>query len=236
MSVAIWLASALWRPEFSRSKEDAVSTVEPPVQPTLGASVLVLNRHFLAVHVVGIRRALGLLYRGHAEVIQPEGGYYATYDFESWVTISELRAESPGEHDDWIRSVRFHLLLPRIIRLARYDRLPRQTLRFNRRNLFARDNHSCQYCGQAFPNHELSIDHVVPRSRGGTTSWENVVCSCLDCNSRKGSRTPQEARMTLLREPRRPSHHPVLAGKLKNPKYASWRIFLPHANWASDGG
>lgn len=201
-------------------------------QRSLGASVLVVNRFYLAVHVVGVRRAFGLLYRGLAEVVQLDDGQYASYDFDSWLALSELQRRSRGEHDDWVRSVGFEVRVPRIIRLSTYDRLPKQTLRFNRRNLFARDNHRCQYCGRSFPLHQLSIDHVIPRSRGGPTTWENAVCSCMTCNTRKGSRTPQEARMTLLAEPKRPNHHPLLAAKLANPKYASWRSFLPTANWA----
>lgn len=199
-----------------------------------GSSVLVLNRYFLAVHVIGVRRAFGLLYRDLAEVIQIENGHYANYDFWSWVALSEMREDARETHDDWVRAVNFQVQVPRIIRLTRFERVPRQTLRFNRRNLFARDNHVCQYCGQALPISQLSIDHVVPRSRGGATTWENVVCSCLDCNTKKGGRTPQEARMMLLREPARPSHNPLLALKLANPKYESWKTFLPNANWSVD--
>ena len=196
----------------------------------LNTSVLVLNRAYLAVHVVSVRRAFGLLFRATAEVIHVEDGHYANYDFSSWCEWSELRAEEPAEHDDWVRTVQAPIQVPRVIRLKRFDRLPRQTLRFNRRNLFARDGHCCQYCGDSFPTQLLSIDHVVPRSRGGETTWENVVCSCIACNTKKGGRTPQEARMRLLREPRRPKHNPLLTLKLDNPKYASWRSFLPHGS------
>jgi 5-methylcytosine-specific restriction endonuclease McrA len=202
----------------------------------LGASVLVLNRYYLAVHVVGVRRAFGLLYRGLAEVIQVENGHYANYDFDSWLVLSELRAMDPDPYDDWVHAVRFDIQVPRVIRLGTYDRQPRQSLRFNRRNLFARDNHRCQYCGRAFPENQLSLDHVLPRSRGGPTTWENVVSSCLRCNTHKGGRTPQEARMTLLSEPRRPTQNPLLTVKLNNPKYASWRPFVPGGVWEVDAG
>jgi 5-methylcytosine-specific restriction endonuclease McrA len=194
---------------------------------TLTNSVLVLNRHYLAVHVIAVRRAFCLLYRDLAEVIHHEDGQYANYDFASWCEVSELlAAERNDDDDDWIRAVNFEVRIPRVIRLLRYDRVPRQTLRFNRRNLFARDGHRCQYCGRSFPSHQLSFDHVLPRSRGGETNWENVVCSCVNCNSKKGGRTPQEARMRLLRPPARPRHNPLLAMKLGNPKYESWKTFL----------
>lgn len=198
--------------------------------PTLLSSVLVLNRFYMAVHVISVRRAFVLLYRETAEVIDLENGHYANYDFDSWCELSEIRWADRGSESDWIRAVQHPIQAPRVIRLVRFDRLPRQTLRFSRRNLFARDEHRCQYCGQNKPSSQLSIDHVVPRSRGGGTTWENVVCSCVECNTKKGGRTPQEARMQLMRPPRRPKHNPLLIAKLSNPKYESWRNFLPQAS------
>jgi 5-methylcytosine-specific restriction endonuclease McrA len=137
------------------------------------------------------------------------------------------------EHD-WIRGVGFQLRAPRVIRLTECDRGPRQGLRFNRRNVFARDGNRCQYCGQGFPMSELSLDHVVPRSQGGLTTWENIVCACVACNVRKGGRTPQEARMNLIREPVKPKRSPLLSLKLGNPKYASWKSFVDRAYWTVD--
>ena len=200
----------------------------------LSASVLVLNRLYMAVHVVSVRRAFGLLFRELAEVIHVEEGQYANYDFESWREISELRSAFKEPHDDWIRSVNFEIQVPRVIRLLSYDRLPKQAIRFNRRNIFARDGNRCQYCGRKFPTSELSLDHVTPRSRGGETSWENIVCSCVKCNVRKGGRTPQEAHMHLMRQPSKPKRSPLLSIKLGNPKYESWKSFLDNAYWSVD--
>jgi 5-methylcytosine-specific restriction endonuclease McrA len=196
----------------------------------LSSSVLVLNRYYLAVHVISLRRAFVLLYCDGAEVIDIESGQYANYDFASWCEISAFRSlESKQPHEDWIRAVSFEIQVPRIIRLLKYDRVPRKSLRFNRRNIFARDGHCCQYCGRSMPLAQLSLDHVLPRSRGGPTTWDNVVCSCLACNTRKGGRTPQEAHMRLLTTPREPKINPLLAMKLNNPKYQSWRSFVPQA-------
>ncbi len=202
----------------------------------LSSSVLVLNRHYMAVHVINVRRAFALLVRELAEVIHVEDGQYANYDFESWREISELRAEFKEQdpHDDWLRSVNFEVQVPRVIRLLFYDRVPNQSVRFNRRNLFARDNNSCQYCGKRFPTSELSLDHVVPRSRGGDTSWENIVCACVACNVRKGGRTPREAHMALIRRPAKPKRSPLVTIKLGNPKYESWKSFLSNAYWSVD--
>ncbi|MCE9545929.1 MAG: HNH endonuclease [Planctomycetia bacterium] len=204
----------------------------------LSHSVLVLNRYYMAVHVVNVRRALTLLFRDLAEVIHIESGRYANYDFLSWREISELRAAYDDAEDDeqidWIHSVNFSLQIPRVIRLLSYDKVPKQGLRFNRRNIFARDENRCQYCGEHFPTSELSLDHVVPRSRGGEMSWENIVCCCVSCNVRKGGRTPHEARMKLFRVPARPKHNPLVALKLGNPKYESWKTFLSNAYWSVD--
>src|SRR5690606_15391131 len=152
----------------------ALTASAGPTDP-LSASVLVLNRFYMAVHVVNVRRAVGLLCREMAEVIHFDQGQFANYDFESWREISELRATFKKPHEDWISSVNFEIQVPRVIRLLKFDRVPKQTIRFNRRNIFARDGNRCQYCGKSFPTSELSLDHVVPRSRAGATCWENIV-------------------------------------------------------------
>ena len=201
---------------------------------SLTASVLVLNRFYMAVHVVSVRRAFTLLFRELAEVIHIEGGQYANYSFDSWREISELRARYKEPHEDWIRAVNFEIQVPRVIRLLFYDRMPKQAVRFNRRNIFARDGNRCQYCGRRVPTSELSLDHVIPRSRGGETTWENIVCSCVKCNVKKGGRTPHEAHLTLVRHPVRPKRSPLLSIKLGNPKYESWKNFLDNAYWSVD--
>lgn len=200
----------------------------------LSASVLVLNRFYMAVHVVSVRRAFTLLFRELAEVVHVEQGQYANYTFESWREISELKAKFKEPNEDWVRAVNFEIQVPRVIRLLFYERLPKQAVRFNRRNIFARDANRCQYCGKRFPTSELSLDHVLPRSRGGETSWENIVCSCVKCNVRKGGRTPQEAHMHLIRQPVCPKRSPMLSLKLGNPKYESWKSFLDNAYWSVD--
>jgi 5-methylcytosine-specific restriction endonuclease McrA len=207
------------------------SAALPAPSLALGASVLVLNRLYLAVHVVGVRRAFALLCRELAEVIHFEQGLFGNYTFDSWRETSQLRARQKQPHEDWIRAVNFEIQVPRVIRLLEYDRLPRHRLHLNRRNILARDGHQCQYCGRHFAVHQLSLDHVLPRSRGGATSWENVVCACLGCNVKKGGRTPHEAKMKLVRRPGRPQRNPVLVLKLNNPKYESWRTWLDGVYW-----
>ena len=197
---------------------------------SLSSSVLVLNRLYAAIHVVGVRRAFGLMYRELAEVVDFEEGIYSNYDFRSWLEISEIRADEREPNEDWLRAVNFEVLVPRVIRLLVYDRFPKRSIRLSRNGVFARDEHRCQYCDRRLPSAQLSLDHVIPRSRGGTTSWENVVCACLKCNVKKGGRTPREARMLLGRKPYRPSHNPLLTVKLTNPKYESWKTWLVAAH------
>ena len=200
----------------------------------LNASVLVLNRQYMAVHVVGVRRAFGLLLNELAEVIHIEDGQYANHDFESWREVSELKSEFKRPEEDWVRSVNFEVCVPRVLRLLYYDRLPKQRVRLNRRNIFARDANRCQYCGKKFPTSELSLDHVIPTCLGGGASWENLVCACVKCNVRKGGRTPKQANMKLICKPVRPKRSPLLTIKLGNPKYASWKTFLDAAYWSVD--
>lgn len=198
----------------------------PRASEALSSSVLVLNRLYQAVHVIGVRRAFRLLCRELAEVVHQEGDRFANYDFQEWRELSEWKSRHKQPDEDWIRSVHFEIRVPRVIRLLKYDRLPSRSLRLNRNTIFARDEHRCQYCGERFGSSELSLDHVIPRSRGGGTTWENVVCACVACNVRKGGRTPQEAHMKLFSRPVRPKRSPLLLAKLRHPKYASWKTWL----------
>jgi 5-methylcytosine-specific restriction endonuclease McrA len=199
----------------------------------LDASVLVLNKLFMAIHIISVRRAFCLLAKDLAEVVSLEDGQFATYDFQTWRELSEYRAQNfRQEEDDWVRTVSTEIQVPRVIRLIDYDRLPKQTVKFNRRNIFARDNNQCQYCGKKFPTSELSLDHVIPRSQGGTSTWENIVCACVNCNVKKGGRTPREASMALIKKPEKPKRSPLLNQKLTNRKYQSWKSFLENAYWS----
>ena len=197
----------------------------------LDSSVLVLNKHYAALRVISARRALCMLFGQIAEIVSVEDEQYLSYDFHSWRQVSEFRSKYQRDRHEWIRCVRFELAVPRVIRLLFYDRIPRRQVKLSRRNIFARDRNRCQYCGKRFPTSELSLDHVVPRSRGGKMAWENVVCACVGCNVRKGGRLPREAGMKLIVEPVRPRRSPVVTLRLTSEKYASWKQFLDAAYW-----
>ena len=130
-----------------------------------------------------------------------------------------------------VRTVSFEIRVPKIIRLLVYDRMPRTEVRFNRRNIFARDENRCQYCGKRFTSSELSLDHVLPRSRGGKATWKNIVCACTACNSRKGGRTPVQAGMRLVRPASEPRHNPVIKLAIGRDRYQTWKTFLNDAYW-----
>ena len=183
---------------------------------TLGSRTLVLNRSYLPIHVTTVRRAFSLLYRGVARAVDEE---YRTFDFADWSELSTARRESVGLVDRLVR-------IPRVILLVSFDRVPRREVRFSRHNIFVRDGSTCQYCGVRHTRSELNLDHVVPRALGGATTWENVVCSCLDCNRRKGGRTPMRAGMRLIRPARRPSWTPFVSRNLGGGRYREWMPFL----------
>ncbi|MCC7345171.1 MAG: HNH endonuclease [Deltaproteobacteria bacterium] len=183
----------------------------------LSSNVLVLNHSYFPVHVTSVRRALVMLYQGIAKVVDEQ---YKTFDFETWLDLSvELHHESIGLVDRLIR-------VPRVLLLSSYDRLPKKNVRFSRYNIYLRDRNTCQYCGHSFPKFELNLDHVIPRSRGGKTTWDNVVCSCIDCNRRKGGHLPEEAGMRLLKRPVKPHWGPLSDFLGKGVPYHQWKPFL----------
>ncbi|MHC5020864.1 MAG: HNH endonuclease [Planctomycetota bacterium] len=203
-----------------------------PSTQTLDSSVLVLNRFYMAIRVVSVRRAMHYLFKDSAEVIFVEEDRWGTYDFDSWLELSRMEGMFPiDEETAFLKTFSLSVRVPRVIRLLGYDKLPRQSVKFNRRNVFARDANQCQYCSKRLPTSELTLDHVVPRSQGGPTSWENLVCACVPCNTRKGGRTPKQARMALLQKPVRPKRNPLLQLTLGSPRYKSWKQFVSDAYW-----
>jgi 5-methylcytosine-specific restriction endonuclease McrA len=190
----------------------------------LNASVLVLNRHYQPVHVTSAKRAFSLLYLGVARVLDRE---FRTFDFDSWSQLSS------GAGDDVVHTINRAIRVPRVIVLQIYDRIPKTKVRFSRHNIYMRDGNTCQYCCQTLPRTELNLDHVVPRAQGGRTTWENVVCCCIDCNLAKGARTPEQAGMVLRKAPSRPRWTPTFRAAGDRIRYREWLPFLdlPNASY-----
>jgi len=182
----------------------------------LNTAVLVLNRNYQPVHVTSVRRAFSLLYQGVAKAIDTQ---YRLYEFSDWAALSSANHDSVSTISRTIR-------VPRVVVLSAYEYLPKGRVRFSRLNIYARDADTCQYCGRTLPRSELNLDHVLPRSQGGKTSWENVVCSCVECNLKKGGRTPEQASMALRKKATRPRWTPFFRGAAKRVTYREWLPFL----------
>ena len=159
---------------------------------------LVLNRSFYAIQIIPWQRAISLVYLEHARVVDAD---YQTYGFEDWRDASSLIADHPS---GYIRTPSFKLAIPEVIALRTFDGLPKSEVKFTRRKIYEHYSYKCAYCGHRFSTSDLNLEHVIPRSRGGTTDWYNVVTSCIPCNLKKGNRLPDEAGMRLRVKPSKP--------------------------------
>lgn len=205
-----------WKPATETRRLDVLHS-KALVSKALISKALVLNRSFLPVHITSMRRACVMLYQGVAKAVDAA---YQTFDFVGWCNL-EVSAGS-----DAIGLVGRAIRAPRVVLLVTYDRVPRRHVRFSRFNVYARDRHTCQYCGKRLPRQYLNLDHVIPRSQGGLSTWENIVCSCHACNRRKGGRTPEQSGIRLIRKPSRPSWSPFLIEALGSRRYGEWEPFL----------
>lgn len=199
----------------------------------LTTKVLVLNRGYAPIRTTTVPSAFVKLFSAIAEAIRVEDGRYVSYDFHSWAEVSELTAVI-GDHPpdtEWIRTPNLLLIVPRVIRLLTYDRLPPYHVKLTRKNIFERDHHTCQYTGKRLRAGELNIDHVIPRSRGGKDTWENLVTCSVEANTRKGNRTPAEAGMKLIRKPFKPSAHHAVKMSLGPKRYRDWDHFVSDMYW-----
>lgn len=193
----------------------------------LDHQVLVLNRLWQAINVCSVRRAFALICQGHAQVVYAdEGKNFRTHDFASWRDFSSREPET-----EMVKTIAFKIRVPRIIVLVFFDRLPKKEVKFTRANIFERDKNTCQYCGRIFEKRDLNLDHVIPRDKGGLTTWENIVCSCIACNTRKGNRLAYQVQMQLIRKPGRPKWQPFVNITFTGLLHESWRHFVDLAYW-----
>ncbi len=183
---------------------------------------LVLNRHWVPIHLTTSRHALTLLYQRVARAVDPTD--CSLHRFHSWADLAV-----PDE-TLCVRTVSLRIRVPEIVVLERYGQIPKRSVPFNRKNLFDRDRNTCQYCGARDSPQELTIDHVVPRSRGGTSTWENCVIACLPCNLKKGNRLLEEAGLHLRRRARAPRWSPQLL-LAEIPRKATWERVIGDAYW-----
>lgn len=185
-------------------------------------SVLVLNKNWQPVGVTTVSKALVKVWNESARIVDPED--FRLYEWDDW---SEIKI---GEDEICIKTRFSRVRVPEVIVLRNYDLLPQNAVCFSRRNIFKRDRFTCQYCGKQPGSEELTLDHVVPRSQQGTSSWTNCVLACIDCNARKADRTPEQAKMPLRNEPHRPNWKP-LYGPHKT-RIKSWSKFVSEVYWS----
>jgi 5-methylcytosine-specific restriction endonuclease McrA len=178
---------------------------------------LILNRHWAAIGTTSVRSAICLIYREAGRAVHPAD--CSLHDFHSWSSID------PDDGEPCIRTVTLRLKVPEIVLLNLYEAIPRRKISFSRKNVYRRDRFTCQYCGSRPSLGDLTVDHVVPRSMGGRTSWVNCVVSCVRCNRRKSNRTLAEAGVRLIREPREPIWSPCLTIPTGQRKQ-SWEPFI----------
>jgi len=187
----------------------------------LSQPTLVLNRSWQAICTTTVRHAIVLAYNGRAKIIATDT--YELHDFQSWADLSTME-ETPVIH-----SVCFSIPAPEVLLLTNTNVYPQPRVVFSRRNIFKRDRYTCQYCGARPPVPELTIDHIIPRSKKGRSTWENCVVSCRQCNERKGNRTPDHPEVDLRVKPKRPLWLPFVTQNTKFP--ASWEKFVGELYW-----
>lgn len=198
----------------------------------LAESVLVLNKSYAPINVIPLYRAISLLSRERAEVVYIENGYYKSYNLTSWLGFTEMKnSEGLTSDNDIVYGIEKKLLVPKIIRTLYFDKVPHRSVVLTRRNVFLRDDFTCMFCGKKLPSQELNIDHIIPKCKGGKTTWENVVCSCFRCNNKKGSKSLEESKMKLIRKPYKPKYSLAIFERIKEPKYKAWKDFISQAYW-----
>ncbi|MCX7956871.1 MAG: HNH endonuclease [Endomicrobia bacterium] len=188
--------------------------------------VLVLNKHFVAISLTSWKRAIRLVYIEHADVVDEE---YKTYSFKDWFDISQyMKEHSAG----FIYTPSFRIAIPEVIALRNYDKIHFEEPRLTRKNIYEHYGYRCCYCGKKLTMDKLNIDHILPKSRGGKTEWSNIVTSCIECNLKKGNRTPQEAGMKLQIQPFKPHRRLKLVFSLNSIRIpTSWQKFIDNLYW-----
>jgi 5-methylcytosine-specific restriction endonuclease McrA len=193
------------------------------------SDVLVLNKNYLAINTISWQRAFALLCKESAVALDDD---LNRYNFDDWFQLSQLK-----HNDNWkyVNTVKAKIAIPEIILLLVCDKYVRPVVRFNRRNLYFMYKNTCCYCGENFPTKELTLDHVLPKSRTGKTEWSNIVLACYDCNDKKDDRTPAEAKMAMHYQPSIPTNSMMFYHfRDKLHIKMSWQKFLDMAYWNAE--
>jgi len=193
-------------------------------------NVLVLNKFFLAIQVTIVKEAVCALVTGKAKIVDE---YYTMHDLEQWKAFTKTFRDSVHPrpaHEPWnvLRSPSTTILVPQVIIIpdCEFNSPLIKTIKYSRRNIYQRDKNTCQYCGKKVDRKNLTLDHVVPKSRGGKSSWINVVTSCIWCNSDKGDKLLKELGWQLKKQPTRPRWKSHVGVPFSKTKKEYWEKFL----------
>jgi 5-methylcytosine-specific restriction endonuclease McrA len=184
-------------------------------------TVLVLNRGWQAIHIKTPTDALSMMYADIATGLDIRGAdHMVPLKWNDWVNLPL------SEGDEYIKTVRGNIKIPKVIVLCKFDRVPKKRPRFSNKNIWLRDGGMCQYTGKKLQPGEGNIDHVIPKSHGGITDWSNCVLAHKEVNAKKAGRTPEQAGLKLLRQPTTPKELPVTFYLKNKHKIKEWDIFL----------
>ena len=183
---------------------------------------LILNRAWIPVQISTWKKAIATIYKDHAKALDRD---FVGYEFDDWLTFGR-QAEINGYN--MVHSAKMTMAIPEIIVLTKYDKLPPRDIKYSRENIFNRDDFKCQFCGQRFKLSELTVDHVVPKSKGGKSTWDNIVSACKKCNNKKADRTPDQANMKLIHKPVKPKWIDPITNKRGRAHICeSWKKYMP---------
>ena len=183
-------------------------------------SVLILNKHWIPINTTTPRHCFALMYSDHAKGILVEEDKIMPLEWNEWINVN------PKEEDRKIKTVKGFIKVPSIIVLNYYDKIPKQAVKFTQKNLWERDNFTCQYTGKKVTRLTGNIDHIIPKAQGGRTCWENCVVAHKDINAVKADRTPEQANLKLIKKPCAPKVMPVSFYIRNREGIKDWELFL----------
>lgn len=194
----------------------------------LSKKVLLINKNYQAIRTITIKRAIKLLWSENAVIVQPPNGESNSWQEFTWQDWSVIK---PKDDEDSLKTPSQVFKIPEIIKLENYSKTPSQTVRLTRRAIFKRDDYQCQFCGEKPSSDEISIDHLIARSRGGENSWTNMVLACFRCNRKKADKTPEECGMKLIKKPIKPAFDVLNGEKIR---CDSWKNFISDVYWNTE--
>lgn len=196
----------------------------------LNRKVLVLNKSWQPINIVSAFKAICKVFTGNANIVDTN---YCEWTFDEWVNNWEDLSDIPvDERDDLVNTAKLQFPVPEIIVTTRFT-FKHHKVRLTRKNIFIRDNYICQYCHKQFSSKDLTIDHVIPRAKGGTTRWVNVATACGPCNTKKADHLAENIGMKLLKVPKKP-HWSLIAGKITTKPPKSWQAFVSEMYWNAE--